>query len=212
MSNPNAQVCGPQKKCYDNSTSVCLNGNTVCAGLNAQLCGSQCYNTSSAVCTKGNVRCIHSCNGTCYSTAQYCYNNTMICKNGELICDVQNYNYMEWFPYGLRCYNSSQMKCSNKTLCAKQYSCGSQCYSDYNSACVNNETICQGPQFYIWSSNPNAQVCGSQKKCYDNSSSMCMDNNGTVCRIGSQLCSGVCYNPQSQYCIGENNSKYLLSQ
>ena len=210
--NPNAQVCGSQKKCYDNSRSVCLNGSTVCAGLDAQLCGSQCYNTSSAVCTNGNVRCINSCNGTCYSNAQYCYNNTIICNNGELVCDVQDYSYyLERFPYGLTCYNSSRMICSNKTLCSNPYSCGSQCYSSYYSACVNNETICQGPQFYIWSSNPNAQLCGLQKKCYDNSTSVCMDSNGTLCSIGSQLCSGVCYNPRSQYCTGGNNTIYCLN-
>ncbi|CAF1591301.1 unnamed protein product, partial [Adineta steineri] len=57
-----------------------------------------------------------------------------------------------------------------------------------------------------------ARVCGPQKQCYDTTTSVCLDyNNGTVCTIGSQLCSGACYNPQSQYCTGGNNTIYCQS-
>jgi hypothetical protein len=209
--NPTARVCGPQKQCYDNATGVCLNGNTVCQGLDAQLCGSTCYNASSAVCVNGTVRCINSCNGTCYSSTQYCYNNTLVCNNGDSVCDVRNYGSMSLYTFGLTCYNSSQTTCWNQTLCWKQYTCGSRCYTNFNSACVNNATICQGNQYSLGSPNPNARVCGPQKQCYDSSTSVCIDNNGTVCAIGSQLCSGLCYNPQSQYCIGGNNTIYCLS-
>ena len=208
---PTARVCGPQKQCYDNMTGVCLNGSTVCLGLDAQLCGSTCYNTSTAVCVNGTVQCINSCNGTCYSNNQYCYNNTLVCNNGESVCDVRGYAPMSPYSSGRVCYNSSQMTCWNHTICSRQYSCGSRCYTTFNSACVNNETICQGSQYWIPYYFPTARVCGPQKQCYDTSTSVCMENIGTVCAIGSQLCSGVCYNPQSQYCINGNNTIYCLS-
>ena len=86
-----------------------------------QPCGSiGCYDPSTQGCTSGgthSIQCINSCNGTCYSNAQYCHNNTKVCNNGELVCDVQNYNFLSWFQYGLTCYNSSQMKCSNNPVC-----------------------------------------------------------------------------------------------
>ncbi|CAF1129700.1 unnamed protein product [Adineta steineri] len=104
--------------------------------------------------------------------------------------------------------------CSNATLCAYQYSCGNQCYSNYQSACVNNETICINSLYNVYGINyqQTARVCGPQKQCYDITTGVCLDyNNGTVCAIGSQLCSGACYNPQSQYCTGGNNTIYCQS-
>ncbi|CAF1648271.1 unnamed protein product, partial [Rotaria magnacalcarata] len=57
----------------------------------------------------------------------------------------------------------------------------------------------------------NVNLCGPQQICYDNTTSVCLGVNGTVCPVGNQLCAGICYNPQSQYCIGGNNSVYCLS-
>ncbi|CAF1533093.1 unnamed protein product, partial [Adineta steineri] len=177
-----ARVCGPQKQCYDTTTGVCLNGTTVCPGLDAQLCGSQCYNTSSEVCINGNVQCINSCNGTCYSNSQYCYNNTFICNVGQSVCNIQTSNSLSYYPLGLTCYNSTQYMCSNSTLCAYQYSCGNQCYSSYQSACVNNETICINSLYNVYGINnqQTARVCGPQKQCYDTTTGVCL-NGTTVC-------------------------------
>ena len=187
-------------------STVCPTGQLPC-GTNG------CYDPTIQGCANsGNtIQCINSCNGTCYSNNQYCHNNTLVCNNGESVCDVRNYGAFSWYPFGLTCYNSSQMTCWNQSMCPKQYSCGSRCHLSYNSACVNNETICQGNYYYVLSPNVNARVCGPQKQCYDNSTSVCMDNNGTICAIGSQLCSGVCYNPRSQYCINGNNTIYCLN-
>ena len=211
-SNRYLNTCGPQQTCYDNTTSVCLNRTTVCQGLNARLCGTNCFNTDTQICTNGTVQCINSCNGTCYSNSQYCYNNTTVCNNGESVCDVKTNSYFSSFPLGATCYNSSQYICGNNTLCYTQYSCGTQCLLDYNSVCANNRTVCSG--FYFWNyyySNRYLDTCGPQQTCYDNTTSICLDSNGTVCPVGSQLCSGLCYNPQSQYCTGGNNTIYCIN-
>ncbi|CAF2103954.1 unnamed protein product [Rotaria magnacalcarata] len=206
----NVNLCGPQQICYDNTTSVCLNGTTVCPGLNGRLCGATCYNPNSQTCTNGTIRCINSCNGTCYSNSQYCYNNTQVCNNGEAVCNVKSYLF-SYFPTNLTCYNSSQLVCSNNRLCYPQYSCGTQCLADTNSVCVNNRTICTGFNFWSYYYTNNVNLCGPQQVCYDNTTSVCLGVNGTVCPVGNQLCAGICYNPQSQYCIGDNNSVYCLS-
>ncbi|CAF1226553.1 unnamed protein product [Didymodactylos carnosus] len=117
------------------------------------------------------------------------------------------YNWPYYFSPGLKCYNSSVFNCLNNTLCSPYYGCGTQCRTNYNSACANdNQTICDGFDYY----NFNVYVCGTQKQCYDNTISVCVNNN-TVCPIGNQLCSGVCYNPQTQYCTGGNNTIYCLN-
>ena len=169
-----------------------------------QSCGTTgCYdpNIQGCVTNGSRIQCINSCNGTCYSNNQYCYNNTLICNNGESICDIRNYGPMIWYSVGLTCYNSSQMMCSNQSMCWKGYSCGSRCYTVYNSACVNNETICQGNQYYAGSQNPTARVCGPQKQCYDNATGVCL-NGSTVCQgLDAQLCGSTCYNTSSAVCV-----------
>ncbi len=212
--NTTVGICGPQQQCYDNTTSVCLNGNTVCQGLNSKLCGTNCFNPDTQVCTNGNIQCINnSCNGICYSNSQYCYNNTIICNNGELVCDVEHYSPGASVLFGSTCYNSSQSSCRNNTLCYPQYSCGTQCLHGLTAVCVNNQTICYG--FYISSyypyTNATVGICGPQKRCYSTTASICLGNSSTVCPIGNQLCSGVCYNPQTQYCISGNYTIYCLN-
>ena len=205
-------LCGPQQQCFDNTTSVCLNGTTLCEGLNAQLCGTNCWNSELQTCVNDTVQCLNACNGTCYSSSQYCYNNTKICNKNELVCDVTKDNYFSSRSLGLHCYNSSQLICYNGTLCSSQYLCGSQCLTESNSACAKNKTICYG--FYYGSYNRNGRyldVCGPQQKCYDNSTSVCLGNDGILCPIGSALCSGMCYNPQLQYCAGDNSTTYCLN-
>ncbi|CAF1312669.1 unnamed protein product [Adineta steineri] len=205
-------VCGPNQTCYDNSTSVCLNQTTVCSGLNSRLCGSNCYNPDIQVCGNGTIRCLNSCNGTCYSNSQYCYNNTKVCSTGESVCNVKYTGGYSSYSLGLTCYNPSLSKCYNNTLCNTQYACGTQCLTDYYSSCANNQTICSGFYYYSYYpyGNTAVMVCGPNQTCYDNSASVCIGN-GTLCSIGSQLCNGVCYNPQSQYCIGGNNTIYCTS-
>ncbi|CAF4214257.1 unnamed protein product, partial [Rotaria socialis] len=104
-----------------------------------------------------------------------------------------------------QCYNASQLKCLNNSLCPPNASCASQCLQ-YNQGCANNRTICSG--FYYW--NINLQVCGAQQ-CYDPTNTVCLGNNGTVCPIGSQLCSGSCYFAQGEYCVGGSNTVYCLN-
>ncbi|CAF1354035.1 unnamed protein product [Adineta ricciae] len=87
-----------------------------------------------------------------------------------------------------------------------------QCLTNYDSTCANNQTVCPG--FYFWNyyyTNRYLNVCDSQKKCYDNATSICFSENSTVCPIGNHLCDGVCYNPQSQYCVGGNHTIFCLS-
>ena len=206
-------VCGPQQQCYDNTASVCLNETTVCEGLNAQLCGTDCFNADLQTCVDGTIQCINSCNGACYSTSQYCYNNTKLCGIGESVCDVKQYSFSTGFSPGLTCYDPSQFLCYNDTLCYPQYTCGAQCLNDSNSVCAaDNQTICYGFYFWQYSYAPaSLQLCGPQQQCYDNTISICIGNNDTVCPIGSQLCSGVCYDPQTQYCTGGDNSIYCLN-
>jgi hypothetical protein len=212
-SNRYLNVCGPQQQCYDNTTTVCVHKTTICPGLNARLCGTKCFNPDTQTCTNGTIRCVNSCNGTCYSNSQYCYNNIKVCNNGELICNATTNGYFSYSSSGLTCYNSSQYVCSNNTLCSSQYSCGTQCLVDYNSACANNQTICSGFYYYNYNyySNRYLSVCGPQQQCYDNTANVCLGNNDTLCPIGNQLCSGICYNPQSQYCIGGNNTIYCIN-
>ena len=129
-----------------------------------------------------------------------------MCNNGEAVCNATAPLWPYYTAPGLTCYNSSQSVCSNNSLCDRYYSCGSQCLPTYYTACANNQTICSG--FYQW--NTNVKTCGSQQQCYDVTNSTCV-NGTTVCSLGSQLCSGLCYNPQSQYCVGGNNTIYCLS-
>ena len=207
-------VCGPQHQCYDTRTSICLGGIVACEGLNAQFCGGKCVNPSTQTCIAGNVRCINSCNGTCYSNSQYCHNNTKVCNSDQLVCDVKTNSSLTPVPLGLTCYDPTRFNCSGDTLCYSQYACGTQCLSDYNSSCASDgQTICSGFNLwaYLWYGSYYLNVCGGQKRCYDNRTSFCMDNNGTVCPIGSQICSGLCYDPQSQYCTDVNYSIYCLS-
>lgn len=203
-------ICGPQQQCYDSTTSVCLNETTVCEGLNAQLCGTTCFNPDLQDCIDDIVQCKNSCNGICYLSPQYCYNNEKICNIDELVCDVKKAgSFFSGASLGLNCYNPSQRSCSNGTLCYKEHLCGSQCLVDGYSACVKNETICSGFYYYYYHG-PGARryldVCGSQKLCYDNSTHICLGENGVLCPIGSQLCSGVCYNPQLEYCTLEDST------
>lgn len=207
-------VCGPEQQCYNIRTSVCLGGITLCDGLNARFCGGKCFDPNTQTCIAGNIQCINSCNGTCYSNSQYCYNNTKVCDNGELVCDVKSNNSFTSSPLGLVCYNHDEFICSRGTLCYPRYTCGGQCLNDTYSACANdNRTICYGFSYwsYSWYENIYLHVCGLENQCYDNRTSVCMNNNGTVCPIDSQLCSGSCYNPQSQYCVGVNSSIHCLS-
>jgi hypothetical protein len=205
--NTNMRVCGSQQQCYDMTNSSCVNGTTVCPISHTRLCGGQCWNPAIATCINNTVlQCNYSCNGTCYSSSQYCHNNIKVCNNGEAVC---NATVSYWPPYitsGLTCYNSSQRACSNNTLCELYYSCRSRCLPDYNTACANNQTLCPG--YGYW--NTNMRVCGSQQQCYDMTNSSCV-NGTTVCSIGSDLCSGLCYNPQAQYCVGGNNTIFCLN-
>jgi hypothetical protein len=207
-------LCGPQQLCYDTSTSICLNGTTVCQGLNSKLCGTNCFNPDIQVCTNGNIQCINnSCNGICYLNSQYCYNNTTICNNGELVCDVNYYSPFSSSTLSPTCYDSSELSCNNNTLCDPTYSCGTQCLHNLTAVCVNNQTICYGFDFsnYYPYTNVYIGLCGPQQRCYDTATSICFDNSSTVCPIENQLCSGVCYNPQIQYCISENYTIYCLN-
>ncbi|CAF3916610.1 unnamed protein product, partial [Rotaria sp. Silwood1] len=56
----------------------------------------------------------------------------------------------------------------------------------YPSTCVNNQPICQGYDYW----NRNVNLCGSQQQCYHNTTSVCLGDNGTLCPIENQLCSG----------------------
>ena len=205
--NRNVNLCGSKQQCYDNRTSVCVNRTTACPKSHSRLCGEECWNPEEANCVNGTIQCINSCNGTCYSNSQFCYNNTKICNNNESVCVVKGYNYLWRSPRGANCYNSSQLNCINNTLCQDRYLCGTQCMTNYYTACVNNQTLCPGFYYY----NRNVNLCGSKQQCHDNTTSVCLGNNGTVCPIGSQLCSGLCYNPRTQYCSGGNNTIYCLN-
>ena len=202
----NVNVCGTQQICYDTGALVCLDDNgTFCPLSHPQLCGTDCYNPSSEICVNDSIQCINSCNGVCYPDSQYCYNNTIICNNGELVCDVQIYSQYDGSSPGYHCYDASQMNCYNNTLCRPEWSCGAACFITYPSKCANNEIICIG--FGYWS---NVNVCGTQQICYDTGAHVCLDDNGTLCPIGNQLCSGVCFDPRSQYCLGGNNTIFCL--
>ena len=205
--NRNVNLCGSKQRCYDNRTSVCVNGTTVCPKSRSRLCGGKCWNLELENCVNGTIQCINSCNGICYSNSQFCYNNTKICNNHESVCIVKGYNYLTFSWPGVNCYNPSQLYCLNHTLCEHRFLCGAQCITNYSTTCVNNQTLCPG--FFHW--NRNVNLCGSKQQCYDNRTSVCLGNNDTVCPIGSQLCSGMCYNPQIQYCSGGNNTIYCLN-
>ena len=211
--NDRLDVCGPQQQCYDNTLSVCVSETTVCHGMNAQLCDIECFNPDLQICVNGAVQCLNSCNGTCYTNTQFCYNDVKICNNDQLVCDIKYYTAPHWFPLGPTCYNPSQYSCYNNTLCQNYLTCGMQCVNDYNAACANNQTICPGfdPGLYYYFHNDRLDVCGPQQQCYDNTLSVCLGDNGTVCPIGYQLCSGECYNPQSQYCAGGNNTIFCIN-
>ena len=209
---PFISVCGSQQQCYVNTISVCLNGTTVCEGLNAQLCGANCFNPDTQVCVDDVVQCINSCNGTCYSNSQYCYNNTIICNINESVCDVEYSGLLSGSSLGLNCYDTTKGSCLNRRLCDNRYVCGSQCLTDYDSACARNQTVCRGFDYYEYShGSKQLDLCGSQHQCYDSSIKVCLGNNDTLCSLGNQLCSGVCYNPQLQYCTSENSTAHCLN-
>ena len=85
--------------------------------------------------------------------------------------------------------------------------------NEYYIACAKNHSLCPG--LHAWSYynyyQDRLDVCGPQQQCYDNTVSICLGDNGTVCSIGNQLCSGVCYDPRFQYCIGGDNTIYCLN-
>lgn len=204
-------ICGPQKTCYDARKAVCLNGTTICEGLNAQLCGTNCFNPNTQICDNGNVQCVNSCNGTCYSNSQYCYNNTKICNNDQLVCDVKHFSDILQpsfrVPvvdpmYGLSCYDPSVLRCLSNALCYRYDTCGTQCLTQPQTFCVNNQAICP---FYTPIPG-NIEACGPQQECYDTYDSVCLGNPGIVCPIGHEFCSGVCYNPQLEYCSINNST------
>ena len=199
-------VCGPQQQCYDNTITVCLNGTTLCPGANAQLCGTECFDPDKQICVNDIIQCLSSCNGRCYSNAQFCYNNTIICNNNELVCDIQS-------SISPLCYDPSRYGCYENGICQHYMSCGGRCVNDIFTACANNQTLCPGfyALFYSLFYKDRLDVCGPQQQCYDNTVSVCLGDNSTVCPIGNQLCSGLCYDPRSQYCAGGNNTIYCLS-
>ncbi|CAF4644534.1 unnamed protein product, partial [Rotaria socialis] len=158
-SNTNLQVWSPQQLCYDSTTNACANGTTICPLSYTRLCGLNCWNPDSQYCINNSLQCINSCGGICYSNSQYCYNNAITCNNGQSVCDV-TYNPWQYYPFGLNCYNSSNLNCLSNSLCPSYSSCGTKCLTS-NEGCANNQTVCPG--FYYW--NANLQVCGTQQRC-----------------------------------------------
>ena len=75
-------VCGPQEQCYEKTVSVCLNGATVCQGMNAQLCGTECFYPDIQICVNDTITCRNPCNvqssasPICYDPSTHgCYDN-----------------------------------------------------------------------------------------------------------------------------------------
>ena len=184
-----------------------------------------CYDPTIQGCTNNSftIQCINSCNDICYSNSQYCYNNTKVCNNSELVCDLKTNNSFPALPLGLTCYNSSDFICSNNMLCYQRSMCGTRCLNDSDSVCANdNQTICYnfsiGPS-YSYEQNY-VGVCGSENKCYDSRTSLCLGGT-TVCEgLNASLCGGNCLNPDIHICVNNtiqcihscNGTCYLDSQ
>ena len=206
-------VCGPQQQCYDKAGGVCLGDNGIICPIGNQLCSELCYNPDLQICANDTLQCLNSCNGTCYWNTQFCYNNTLICNNNDLVCDIQYYSASDGFSTRPACYDPSWVTCLNTTLCLNYLTCGTQCITDYNSACANNQTICPGYDAHLYYDfyKDRLDVCGPQQQCYDKAGGVCLGDNGIICPIGNQLCSGLCYDPQLQYCASGNNTIYCLN-
>lgn len=135
----------------------------------------------------------------------------IICNNNQSVCDVKYFGYSTVPQLGLTCYDPTRQSCLNDTLCYNQYVCGSQCLTEYWSACEKDQTICYSGGFNLNSNEKMyLQACGPQKQCYDSRQSVCLGDNGTLCLIGSQLCSGECYNPQLRFCTTDNGTNHCL--
>ena len=175
------EVCDHQCLRY---TQVCVNNVTICdltdrynnfAFDEIKLCNGICYNSTSGQCIDGSIRCISgNCSGSCYNmTSERCLNGT-VCDLNEDLCLIKynifgGYVYDPPHPY---CYDSSEYTCFNNTLCHNQYgTCNQQCLQ-YNQICVNNDTICNIPDWYD-KYEPN-QI---------------------------KLCNGICYHSAIQRCI-----------
>ena len=175
------EVCDHQCLRY---TQVCVNNVTICdltdrynnfAVDEIKLCNGICYNSTSGQCIDGSIRCISgNCSGSCYNmTSERCLNGT-VCDLNEDLCLIKynifgGYVYDPPHPY---CYDSSEYTCFNNTLCHNQYgTCNQQCLQ-YNQICVNNDTICNIPDWYD-EYKPN-QI---------------------------KLCNGICYHSAIQRCI-----------
>ena len=194
--NLNVELCGPRMTCYDNTTQICLNNSIVCSRSQSELCGTICFDPTKQVCINGTVRCLNSCNGTCFSNSSFCYDNKIICNKNESVCNVTKQSISFYGSSGLTCYNPSSMICSNGALCYRYYSCGAECLN-YDTACVNNETICRG--FYY--GNLNVELCGPRMTCYDNTTQICLNNSIVCSRSQTKLCGNTCFDPTKEICI-----------
>ena len=228
--NPSTHVCSDNKlcelylscggQCVNDFFIACAKNQTRCPGFHAwsyyyyysnrlDVCGpqQQCYDNTMSVCLNGTRVC-DGLNPQLCGTE--CFNPDLrICVNGTIACRYPCYVDSSPDPV---CYNPSTHVCSDNKLCELYLSCGGQCVNDFFIACAKNQTRCPG--FHAWSyyyyySN-RLDVCGPQQQCYDNTMSVCL--NGTmICSIGSQFCSGVCYDPHFYYCEGGNNTIYCLA-
>ena len=166
-------------------------------------CGSVgCYDPTIQGCIENNggLECLNSCNGACYSNAQYCYNNKIICNSNQLVCDIESLT-------NPTCYDPGRYGCYNNGICEHYLSCGAQCVNDYYIACANNQTLCPG--FDAWDYYVDVDfvgrldTCGPQQNCYDKALSVCL-NGTTICQgTNAQLCGTICFNPDIYICVND---------
>ena len=196
-------ICGPQQQCYEKTQSVCVGDNDTICPIGNEACSGVCYNPGLQICVNGIVQCLNSCNGACYWNNQFCYNNVTICYNDQLICDLQYYTDTDGFVSRPTCYNPSASNCYNNTLCEKYLICGTRCLNLFSEVCVNNQTVCQSDDAYWYNTDArdSFDICGPQQQCYEKTQSVCVGDNDTICPIGNEACSGVCYNPGLQICV-----------
>ena len=211
-------ACGGH--CVNDPYTACAHNQTRCPGFFAwgyytyfsdklDVCGpqQQCYDNRQSVCLGGTTVCpglnAQLCGTECYNPdIQACVNDIVQCLNP---CHVES------SPDPI-CYNPSTHGCFDNEVCERHLACGGHCINDPYTACAHNQTRCPG--FFAWGYytyfSDKLDVCGPQQQCYDNRQSVCFDGT-TVCSVGSQLCSGACYDPRFQYCVGGNNTIFCLA-
>ncbi|CAF1571987.1 unnamed protein product, partial [Didymodactylos carnosus] len=198
-------ACGLESyQCYDPTEKLCFNDSHLCL-VGQQPCGQHdCYYPLFETCSNLTTVCplgyqaIPDKKTKSYYSSYLCIHpdsdeicNSAVYGNGATCRFTPDRECDERQCY-TRPYNDEGCVCFNKTLTCRngQQPCGNQCYSSrYGQICIDNSTVkCRDSTNVL---------CVGTNKCYSPLTSICFNDTGMICPLGSEPCGNqLCFDRQ----------------